>query len=62
MKAPFTAVKLMTRDGGTLVMDVQLPQTFEPYDVVIWNGRFFVPQGGKNSYSEAVSFHVINGG
>ncbi len=61
MKPPFTSVKLMTRDGGTLVMDVMLPETFEPYDVVIWQGRFFVPHRDANTYNEAVSFHVING-
>jgi len=64
MKSPLTTVKLMTRDQETEVVSIDLPETYEPYDVVIWHGRFFIPNlhsRHDNTYHEAVSFCAING-
>jgi len=54
---------LLTRDQSTVVAALQLPQTFEPYEVIVWNGRYFVPQQNAHddAYHEAVSFYAITG-
>jgi hypothetical protein len=64
MQAPLRNVRLMTRDQETEVVSIHVPETYEPYDVVIWHGRFFIPNphAHDNEYHEAVSFCAINGG
>jgi len=63
MKEPRRTVRLLTRDQSTVVAALQLPQTFEPYEVIVWNGRYFVPQQNAHddAYHEAVSFYAITG-
>jgi len=65
MKSPTTSITLLTRDQQTEVVSLHVPKTFEPYDVVIWHGRFFIPKVGigkhDGTYHEAVSFCAING-
>jgi hypothetical protein len=59
MKSPMTKITLLSRDQQTVLGVISVPQTYEPYQVIVWQQDPFIPTAGrKNVYHEAVSFQA----